>query len=229
MTTSESDLQDLPSAADLGRPADRAYHTIRAAILSRELPPGAHLAESTLAEMCGASRTPVREALQRLSAEGLALSEGRSRFVADFNYDEVSVVFELRARIEGYAASLAARHITDAELERLADLVRQMDEVPATEPESFVPLNDQFHKLILNATRSTQLRSVTAQVFALPLATIKQFLCDQPLDPVRSNSHHKDILRALRSRDPEWASAAMLGHILSSRPLRSEIQKDRAP
>ena len=101
------------------KPAERAYETIRDAILSGALPAGEHLREESLAQMTGTSRTPVREALQRLTAEGLALAENRHRFVADFSFHEVEVIFDLRARMESYAAKLAATRITEPELDRL--------------------------------------------------------------------------------------------------------------
>ncbi|MFT6774649.1 MAG: DNA-binding GntR family transcriptional regulator [Paracoccaceae bacterium] len=204
------------------KPADRAYHAIRAAILSGELPGGAHLAENALAELTGTSRTPVREALQRLAAEGLALSEGRSRFVADFSYEEIAVVFELRARIEAYGASLAARCVKPEEVARMADLVARMDEVEPEAPERFLSLNADFHHAVLVATGSRQLRSLTAQALALPLVTIKRFFCEQEIDMARSNAHHRDILEAMRNRDPDWAHAAMLGHVLATKPTRAQ-------
>ena len=205
------DLSDM-------KPADRAYHVIREAILSGELAPGSHLAESQLAAMCNSSRTPVREALQRLTAEGLALSEGRSRFVANFTYHEVSIVFDLRARIEAYVAQIAARLITPRELDMMEQLVEEMDRLDRGEFEAFHNLNGEFHDAILRAARSEQLRSVTRQVFALPLTVIKQSFCNQPIDIVHSNAQHKDILGALRARDEGWASSAMLVHLLSTKP-----------
>ncbi|RII37882.1 GntR family transcriptional regulator [Pseudooceanicola sediminis] len=226
MTDRETEM-DADALAQM-KPADRAYHVIRAAILSGELRPGAHLAENQLAEMCNSSRTPVREALQRLTAEGLALSERRSRFVANFSYEEVSVVFELRARIESYLARIAARKITTEEMAHMQDLILRMDAEEARDPIIFHDLNTQFHDAILRATRSAQLRSVTRQVFALPLVTIKRAYCDQPIDSSRSNAQHRDILAAFRNRDEAWAESAMMGHILSAKPTRPQDDSPEA-
>jgi DNA-binding GntR family transcriptional regulator len=220
MTDRDADMDHDADALARMKPADRAYHVIRAAILTGELRPGAHLAENQLAEMCNSSRTPVREALQRLTAEGLALSERRSRFVANFSYEEVSVVFELRARIEAYLARLAALHVTPDEIRQMEALILRMDDVANQDPAAFHDLNTQFHDAILRATRSAQLRSVTRQVFALPLVTIKRAYCDQPIDPARSNAQHRDILAAFRNRDEAWAESAMMSHILSAKPTR---------
>ncbi|MGR3780257.1 MAG: GntR family transcriptional regulator [Albimonas sp.] len=204
------------------KPAERAYETIRSAILSGELPAGTHLREEPLARMTGTSRTPVREALHRLTAEGLALAQNRHRYVADFSFHEVAVIFELRARLESYAATLAATRITPAELDRMKGIVEAIDRLGDAlgegEPERFFELNAGFHEVIIAATRSSQLRALTAQAFALPLVTIKRFVCEQEINVRRSNAQHRDIVTALERRDAEWASAAMMSHIISTKP-----------
>ncbi len=204
------------------RPAERAYETIRSAILSGELPAGTHLREEPLARMTGTSRPPVREALHRLTAEGLALAQSRHRYVADFSFHEVAVIFELRARLESYAATLAATRITVEELDRMTALIEAMDRLGDAsgegEAERFYDLNARFHEVIIGATRSSQLRALTAQAFALPLVTIKRFVCEQEINVRRSNAQHRDIVTALERRDAEWASAAMMSHIISTKP-----------
>ena len=225
MSSPDPILAPLAPEADPGqKPAERAYETIRAAILSGELKAGTHLREESLARMTGTSRTPVREGLHRLTAEGLALSENRHRFVADFSFHEVAVIFELRARIESYAANLAATRITPEEIERMKRLVEQIDaltlDAPEDAPDRFFELNAAFHDVIIGATRSSQLRALTAQAFALPLVTIKRFVCAQEIDMQRSNAQHRDIVTALERRDPDWAAAAMTSHLASTKPTR---------
>ncbi|HAU22025.1 MAG TPA: GntR family transcriptional regulator, partial [Erythrobacter sp.] len=90
----------------------RAYDTIRALILSGELSPGEQLSEEDLAERCGVSRTPVRDALRRLEAELLVRkNESQRSFVADWSLGDVADAFELRAMVEGYAARRAAERM----------------------------------------------------------------------------------------------------------------------
>lgn len=222
-----SDPQSERSRAAPQKPADRAYHGIRRAILTGELEAGDHLAEEPLAQMTGTSRTPVREALRRLVGEGLAIEEKRRRFVADFSYEEVCVVFDVRAKLEGYAAGLAARKIRAAELGELQKLIDAIDDIEArgvttdeTARERFVELNSRFHATIVKAARSRQLLLLTAQAVAAPLAVIKQFVCDQGVNPGQSNAQHRDILAALKNGSPEWAAAAMESHVLSTKPQR---------
>jgi DNA-binding GntR family transcriptional regulator len=190
---------------------------------------GDHLREEPLAQMTGTSRTPVRDALGRLVAEGLAVQMNRHRFVADFSFEEITVVFGLRARIEGYAASLAAQRITLHELETLTDIIHQIDQLAGLDPEvaaeGFLKLNAEFHSVIVRATRSSQLQALIAQTVAVPLTTIKKFVWDQKLNIVRSNAQHRDILEALSQRDSDWAEASMTGHILSTRPKSPPVKQ----
>lgn len=204
------------------RPAERAYRVLREAILTGALAPGAHLREEPLAAMTGTSRTPVREALRRVVAEGLAREEKGRRFVADFSYEEVVIVFDIRAKLESYAAGIAASRITDAEVTGLEALVEEIDGLArgraADAVERFLALNSDFHARIFAATRSRQLRLLSAQATALPLVMIKQVLWEQDIDIARSNAQHRDIVAALRRRNPEWAAGAMAAHILSTKP-----------
>ncbi|MBN7806762.1 MULTISPECIES: GntR family transcriptional regulator [Agrobacterium] len=226
---------ELPDEADdetlelEQRPVDRAYEGIRRAILIGTLKPGDHLPEEMLATMTGTSRTPVREALRRLAAEGLATVINRHRFVSKFSYEEVIIVFELRARLESYAAEVAARKITEAELVKLQRLIDEIDDIANDGSdgslEKFVLLNADFHSAIAAATHSAHLQQLMAPQISLPLAIFKQFVADRAVNIRRSNDQHRDILAALKERNSDWAAAAMSGHILSTRPQPREPKR----
>lgn len=224
--TSEDSFREEAEAdaAELQRPVERAYAGIRDAILAGRLAPGSHLREEPLAALTGTSRTPVREALRRLVAEGLATADNRHRYVSDFSYEEVVIVFDLRARLEGYAARIAAPKIRRDELERIAELIEAIDRVIAgSDPDSdrrFVELNAELHRIVLEAARSPQLVAIATPALALPLVVIKQFFSFQRIDIRRSNAQHRDILAALQAGNAEWAENAMRGHILSTKPRR---------
>lgn len=206
------------------RPAERAYQGIRHAILTGALKPGELLVEEMLAAMTGTSRTPVRDALRRLVTEGLATVSSRHRYVTEFTFAEVEIAFDVRARLEGYTAGVAAERITPAELKRAAGIIADIDRIGSDHSEAalarFVELNTRFHQLILHSARSHQLKHMLAPAAALPLALLKQILLDQDVDIVRSNQQHRDILAALQARDKDAASAIMMEHILSTKPRR---------
>lgn len=220
------ELMSRMRRSDDQKPADRAYHGIREAILTGVLRPGDHLREEQLAAMTGTSRTPVREALRRLVSDGLATAENRHRFVTDFSYEEVVIVFELRAKVESYAASVAAAKITDQELRTLERVISDIDQIDPSggvdAVHRFITLNSEFHSIIVNSARSRQLKLMTAQAISLPLVLIKQFVWDQSINIPRSNAQHKDILAALTQRNGDWAASAMSGHILSTKPRPRE-------
>jgi len=104
----------------MSRASDRAYNHIRNMILSGELQPGVQIREEELAELCGVSRTPVRDALRRLEAElFVRRNESQRSFVSDWSLDDLEEAFQLRAMLEAYAARRAATRISWDQLARL--------------------------------------------------------------------------------------------------------------
>ena len=101
-----------------------AYTLILDAIETGDFRPGARLVESELAERLGVSRTPVREALQRLETQGMLSRDGRSLIVASLDHNQLAELYTVRAELEGLAARLAARHATDEEINVLRGMVR---------------------------------------------------------------------------------------------------------
>ena len=101
-----------------------AYERLLNAIDSGELAPGSRLLEAQLAERLGVSRTPVREALRRLEAQGLVTHEPhRGVVVAELDYDQLGELYAVREVLEGTAARLAARHASPEEVEVLREMV----------------------------------------------------------------------------------------------------------
>lgn len=219
-------LKDLLAAtlqaSEFQKPAERAYQGIRRAILTGVLKSGEHLREESLARLTGTSRTPVREALRRLVAEGLATTENRHRYVTEFSYEEVVIIFDIRAKLDSYAAGVAARYINDEEIALLRRLIDEIEEIgtdlSVESVDRFVYLNTEFHATIVKATRSRQLLSLTERAAALPLVMIKQFVWDQRINIPRSNEQHRDIVAALARHNAEWAETAMAAHVLSTKP-----------
>ncbi len=107
------------------KPAQKdAYTLILEAIDEGGYRPGDRLVESELAERFGVSRTPVREALQRLETQSMLTRDGRSLIVASLDHNELAELYAVRTELEGLAARLAARHATDEEIHVLQDMAR---------------------------------------------------------------------------------------------------------
>ncbi len=126
-------------------PSKDAYGLILDAIDVGDYRPGDRLVESDLAERFGVSRTPVREALQRLETQSLLTRDGRSLIVSSLDHNEMSELYAVRTELEGLAAKLAAQHATKEEIRVLQDRI-EMDRERVDDPTALSRSNRKFHK-----------------------------------------------------------------------------------
>ncbi len=200
----------------MSRASDHAYAAIRGLILSGQLAPGAQLSEEALAESCGVSRTPVRDALRRLESElFIRRSESQRSFVAEWSLNDLEDAFELRAMLEGQAARRAAERINPLQLEQLRSHNRRIYEaISAEEPDvtRFLEHNRLFHTIILDAAGSPQLASMLGLLIeqAVVWRTAQSYDRD---NLQRSHHEHEELLAAFARSDGVWASAIMTAHI----------------
>ena len=200
----------------MSRASDRAYDQIRNMILSGDLAPGTQLREEQLAEACGVSRTPIREALRRLETGSFVnRNESQRSFVADWSLDDIEEAFQLRAMLEAHAAGRAAARISWDQLERLSICNRTIyQSVSAASPDIplFLEQNRLFHAIIIDAARSERLATMLARVIEQPvvLRTAQQYDQDNLL---RSHHEHDELLAAFARHDIDWAEAVMKSHI----------------
>ncbi len=200
----------------MSRASDRAYSAIRELIMSGELAPGDPLGEEALAERCGVSRTPVRDALRRLEADMLvARTDTQRSYVAEWSLDEIADVFELRAMLEGHAARRAAVRMDGETLRALRACNAQLREAVMQSPpdiERFLERNREFHALILEQAGSRKLVSLLASVIEQPVVwrTAHHYGEDELR---RSCGEHEELLAAFARGDGGWAEAIMSGHI----------------
>ncbi|MDG2341242.1 MAG: GntR family transcriptional regulator, partial [Paracoccaceae bacterium] len=133
-----------------------AYALILEAIDVGNYKPGDRLVESDLAEQFGVSRTPIREALQRLETQSLLTRDGRSLIVAALDHNQLSELYVVRSELEGLAARLAASHATAEEKRILRDMVEQ-DRQRLGDPIALARTNRRFHKMIHLASHNRYL------------------------------------------------------------------------
>ncbi len=200
----------------------RAYDFIRAAILQGRFPPGMRLKEEELTALCGLSRTPVREALRRLSIEGLVFSSPHhGSQVARMSEAELAEIYALRAMLEAHAAGRAAERITPAQLIRLRVLAAEMEAVIGEGRSGdelnarFTPANSEFHQIIIEAADSPRLATMGSLVVETPLIfrTLARYSREELQ---RSMNHHRELIAALEKRDADWARSVMRSHILAA-------------
>lgn len=133
-----------------------AYSLIMAAIETGLYRPGDRLVESDLAERFGVSRTPVREALQRLETQAMLVRDGRSLIVASLDHNQLAELYTVRAELEALAARLAARHATPEEVRVLAQMLAE-DRRVVRDPEALARANRRFHRQIHLASHNRYL------------------------------------------------------------------------
>ena len=195
--------------------AQVVYTTLHDQITSLQLPPGTRLHETELAASHDVSRTPLREALRMLLADGLVqqLPTG-GMVVAPLDPEQMRDLYEVRSVLEGVIARQAAERVTDADLAALEALVDQMSRL-VDYPDEMLRLGNAFHARLLdvsgNAYAEQMLRVLRGHLRRYQALTAS-------IDPRRREAYgeHSDILDALRARDAEQAETRMREHVLAA-------------
>jgi DNA-binding GntR family transcriptional regulator len=187
--------------------------------------PGARLRETDLAERFGISRTPVREAIRQLEADGLVAHVPRQgATIRELDYTEVMELYEMRAVLEGTAARLAARAASDMELDELAALNAEM--AGTIDTATAYELNRQFHMTLLDAAKNRYLvKSVNALQKTLLILGPTTLI--EPIRATQAVQEHEVVLAALRDRDGQRAEAAMRAHIEAAHRVRFRALRGR--
>ena len=203
--------------------AERALGTLRDVILRGELPAGARLGEVELADRLGVSRTPVREALSRLAAEGLVqLVPNRGARVMTWSVEELEGVFELRSLLEPELTALAVPQASAEDLDELEALALCMQQTgrpgPGQDLDALVPLNRSFHDRLVELAGHPAMAAALAGVIHPPIV-VRNFHAYDDDALRRSLAHHIEIVAALRAGDAVWARAVMTAHIRNARAV----------
>jgi DNA-binding GntR family transcriptional regulator len=188
-----------------------AYTLVLEAIDQGDYRPGDRLVESELAERFGVSRTPIREALQRLETQRVLARDGRSLVVSSLDHDQLGELYVLRAELEGLAARLAAQHAAPEEIRVLWEMIRK-DRGLLGNPETLARANRRFHRQIHLASHNRYLIQQLEMVhrsMAL-LATTSLAAEGRGLQAL---AEHEEIVRGIEARDGEAADAAIRAHI----------------
>lgn len=195
------------------------YKKIKEMIINREFAPHEQLVEAVIAKKLGVSRTPIRSALKQLSFDGLVeLIPRVGAFVAQTTLEEYVQIFEARLLIEKEVARLAAKNISDKDLEQFKEAMEQeIQSYQDRNIEAFINANDTMHKIIASASRNKYfvryieeltMRSNVYIIFHDNFHT-------KPFDDLLSIKEHRDIYDAIAARDPEAAAMTMENHVRS--------------
>lgn len=202
--------------------------TLREQIFSGQFAPGSFLDEVALCEQMEISRTPLREALKVLTAEGLLRHEPRRGcFVSEVTEQDLDDIFPVIALLEGRCAHEAARNASDAELVALATLhERLVSHAQAGRIKDYYAANFAIHEAIILLANNRWLAQAIADLRKiLKLARLQSLQVPGRL--AQSLSEHMTVFAALKSRDSEGAEAAMRTHLMRQREALRELARNQ--
>lgn len=201
-------------------PSD-AYELILDAIDQGIYGPGDRLVESELAERFGVSRTPVREALQRLETQSMLTRDGRSLIVASLNHNQLSELYVVRSTLEGLAARLAAKHSSKEEIAVLNDLIQE-DRKIANDPAKLSRSNRVFHEQIHRASHNSFLVKQLKMVHQSMALMASTSLAAEGRSAT-SLDEHQEIVDAIEAGNGELAESCLQRHLSEAFQTRLKI------
>lgn len=208
-------LQTRPQPSD-------AYEMILEAIDVGVYRPGDRLVESELAERFGVSRTPIREALQRLETQSLLSRDGRSLIVASLDHNQMSELYMVRRELEGLAAALAAKHATPEEVQILREMV-DADDALVDDPAALSQANRRFHVQIHLASHNRYLVQQLDLVHRTMALMATTSLAAEGRGAF-AQAEHRKIVEAIAAQDADAAGSALRDHI--SGAFVTRLQQD---
>jgi len=193
---------------------DVVFENLREAILEGNLKPGQRLMEVQLAEQLGVSRTPIREAIRKLELEGLVVMLPRKgAYVADVSLKDIIDVLEIRASLEGLAASLAAERISDEDINKLEQIMQDFNQGKDDfDVETLLRKDVEFHECIFKATNNVRLHqlinSLWEQVYRFRVTYISDYESTKNII-----NEHQLILNAIKEGNRDLAKKYAQEHI----------------
>jgi DNA-binding GntR family transcriptional regulator len=205
--------------------SERAYRLIRRAIVEGEFEPGSRLVEQRIGEMFELSRTPVREALRALAADGLVTIErNRGAVVATMSETDIRDLYELRARLESLAAERAATRMDASGIAELDSAIAEFDagiEMLTSAARDaglrrITAANQMFHNAIVAGSQHRRLSALLVHAVDIPLV-YQVFRHQTRAQSERSNLFHRMLRDAIAAREAERAGSLMVEHIMQGR------------
>lgn len=218
------DLEDLKPLRD------KIASTIRSQIIEGKIIPGERLTETDVATMLGVSRTPLREAFFQLHAEGFVkFTPRKGAIVSDISITDAEETYEIKTTLEGLAARLAARNVTDALIGKLVAINKHLEEQISKKKKDIkliFDLNAKFHQIIIDASGNKKLsemllliRQQTQRYNYIYLSLLSRL--------EDSISDHTDIINALRMEDADLVEQLAKRHSESAQNILCEYMKSK--
>jgi DNA-binding GntR family transcriptional regulator len=231
MSQNDASPESKPPHAGGGALRRHAYEALKGMILSSAFHPGERLSEVRLSQLIGVSRTPLREALMLLEAEGLVIGRQNSGYsVVHFEPEAIRNLLVAREGLDAYVAEVACRTATEGDLERLKAVMAEIEETDRRqdnarrEPARELELGLKVHEVIVSATRNPALQDMTRRLYEqLRVALWLEVLWVDSWDD--AVEQHREIIEAVLARDVPRAVEAAREHIRDS--LRNMARVER--
>jgi DNA-binding GntR family transcriptional regulator len=205
--------------------ADRAYAEMRDRIVTLRIPPGSPIDEDALGKELEMGRTPVREAIKRLSLENLVtVFPRRGTFASEINITDLAHIADVRVQLERHAAYRAAERIAGAQHEQLQVLLDELDRIDETaDAPELVGLDTRVHRFVYQCADNPYLEDTLGRYLNLSLR-IWHLVIDR-LPHLSARVHeHRDLLTAIRDGDAERARTIAGDHVITfEREIRSVL------
>ena len=212
-----SALSAIPERKPLGH---YVFENLKKAIVRGDFSPGNRLVESRIAEAMGISRTPVREAIHKLEREGLIKKLPQGGFtVLNLTREEIEETFGIRSVLESYAAHLAALKHDKHELEPLEGKVEEFQYfLDRGEMEALLKINTEFHRLLYAMSRSPKLIKMISDLQD-QIYRFRRIILRIKMMAKTSNDDHRQMLKAMKSRDAYRVETLVRQHILRGQKI----------
>jgi DNA-binding GntR family transcriptional regulator len=195
------------------RLSEKAYHLIKEKIITLELPPSSLINEQALMEEFDLGRTPIREALLRLAAEGLVdIVPRRGMFVANISITDLQKIFEVRVILEGFCARLAAQRITDEQIAHIEETLQDLEQMQSGDIEALMSIDERFHELLYQAADNEFMAEALDRLYT-PSLRLWHLVLDRLSHVREAIEQHRGIAEALKAGDGARAEALVQQHI----------------
>jgi DNA-binding GntR family transcriptional regulator len=208
MSTNNTHKRELSGSASIG---EELYEELRSAIISGQIPPNSRVVETDISERYNVSRTPVRQALQRLKQAGLLRESARALVVSEFSAEELKEFCAVRDQLESLAAQLAASGRTEVDLILMEEIQTLFEKAIGGDAAEVLRLNHEFHNTVWEASRNRFLQEQLTHVRGL-IERMDTTTLDTVERQRQALEEHQAIYDALVNRDEEGARLAALHH-----------------
>ena len=193
--------------------SEEAYEQIKDKIITLELEPASVIDEQALMDQLGLGRTPIREALQRLSADGLVhIVPRRGMFVTDISITDLQHIFEVRTALAGFCARLAAQRITPDLVAEMRTMLQDLEHVKPGDFKSLMEIDRSFQRVLYRASGNDILAKTRDRLYDLSLR-IWYLVLNRLGDVQTSIEQHRELADALEAGDGDRAEALIQHHI----------------